>query len=276
MKHATIYLAAALLSVVCAWSIPVPTSAFAEDATPSLLADRNGDLVVVGAAFGDSITQGEGDFIPVGASVVSEPDNVSGQAGYPLRIEQRLGIPVHNLGRGGETVAYAGVYRFAALVPAQGADIVFISGGTNDIIFSQDPAEFTRSMQAMINIARGANITPVLITIPPMTPHRPESGQVEHYNRLLRELAAVNEIALADVYHAYANTCDLADCYLLNLPSGVHPNTAGYDVYAETVIAALLQIPLFAPDGPTQLETALGLAPGSVQTKADPVPAPST
>lgn len=249
------------------------TAAEESDSAP-LLADVNGDGQIIIAAFGDSITRGVGDSIPPGAYIVDHPDHPTGEAGYPARIEQYLHIPVTNLALPGETATDGGLYRFAATVPSQNADIIVIEEGTNDAINQAWSLDYYRTMQAMINIARASGKVPVLATIPPTCcNHAAMDLWIDQYNAVVYELAAVNEIPLADVNHAYSNTCNLGECYLLNLPEGVHPNNAGYTVYGEVVMATLLQIPLFAPDGPAQLEAALGLPPGTVQTKPDPVPA---
>jgi lysophospholipase L1-like esterase len=269
-KH---YLAVSLvaLALVC----PGRGQAEEESTAPaSVLVDVNGDGQINIAAFGDSITRGVGDSIPVGAYITDHPDHPSGEAGYPVRIEQYLHIPVTNLGYSGEAVTEGGVYRFAANVPSLNADIIVIAEGTNDTIIQAYTVEYYRDIQAMINIARASGKVPVLATIPPTCcSHASMNPWIDQFNGILRELAVINEITLADVNHAYSNTCYIGECYLLNLPEGVHPNNAGYGVYGEVVMASLLQIPLFAPDGAALLEAALGLPAGSVQTKPDPVAA---
>ena len=167
-----------------------------------------------------------------------------------------------------------GIYRFAANVPRVRPDIIFIAGGSNDAFSRVDPDELSRTYQAMINISVASGITPVLVNIPPSCCER--SGlelSTQQYNQRLAELARINNLALADVRHAFNNTCQGDDCDLLNLPEGLHPNTAGYDIMGEAVLAAALRINLFAPEGPATLETALNLPPGSVETVPDPAPA---
>ena len=244
-----------------------PLSAYAQD----LLSDVNGDGVVKIAAFGDSVTRGTGDYNSVGAYILNAL-NPSGEAGYPLRVERLLGVPVANLGQVGESCSDTGIYRFASVVPGLDADVVVISEGINDADSQTNPQWVYLALQAMINITRASGKTPVLATITPACCVSSTIGYwVTLYNPGIRELAVVNDIALADINHAYTNTCNAGNCYLLNLPEGLHPNSSGYDVSAEAVLAAMLGIPLFSPDGAAQLETALNLAPGSVITKPDPV-----
>lgn len=238
---------------------------------PSLLVDINGDQVVTIVAFGDSLTRGTGDFIPAGEDIEILSTS-SEEAGYPLRIEQRLGLSVLNRGDPGERLTENGLYRFAQIIPALRPDIVVISEGANDSFAGVDASRYFTYMQTAINIARALNITVVAGTIPtPCCNHSGISVFVSAYNQELRLASAVNNLRLADIQHAFQNTCRVGRCELLNLPEGLHPNIEGYDVMGETVIAALYGINLFAPDGPALLEQALALPPGSVRTRPDPV-----
>jgi lysophospholipase L1-like esterase len=242
-----------------------------------LIGDLNGDGIVQTDAFGDSITRGVGDFAAPG-EVVESASRPTGEAGYPLRLELLLGIPVSNLGVPGERLTTRGLVRFAQNQPSRRPDVVLISGGTNDAIDQLAQTDYQRSVQTMINIARATGTLPVLVGIPETCCEA--SGILENiraFNNTLATLAFVNEIALADVQHAYRNTCrGSSKCFLLNIPEGTHPNEAGYDVSAEVVIATLLNIDIFAPDGPSLLEQALALEPGSVKTIPDPTPVSTT
>ncbi len=269
----------------------VPT-AFAQEETPTetpeempteemevlelpepVIGDLNGDGVVQTDAFGDSITRGVGDFVSVGEEVesVGVP---SGEAGYPLRIELLLGIPVSNLGIPGERLATRGLVRFAESQPDRRPDVVIISGGSNDAIDQVPATDYQRSVQTMINIARATGTLPVLAGVPETCcEHSGLNAFIRPYNSVLRTLAAVNEIPFADIERGYLNTCGGdSDCFLLNRPEGLHPNETGYDVSAEVILASLLGIDIFAPDGPDLLAQALGLPAGSVQTVPDPAP----
>lgn len=239
-----------------------------------LLGDINGDGVVTIDAFGDSITRGVGDGTFPGDEV-EEASRPVGEAGYPLRLELALGLPVSNLGDPGERLSREGLVRFIESIPVRRPDIVIVSGGSNDAIDQINPSDFFRSVQTMINVARAAGVTPVLASAPPaccqasgFTPF------IEAYDRQFVDLAVINEVEIADVGRGYFNTCrDLETCFLLNRPEGLHPNSEGYDVSSEIIMATLLGIDLFAPDGPALLEQALGLPAGSVKTQPDDVPA---
>lgn len=264
-------------SIAAAQQTPVEP---AEDGvvTPAVLQDYNLDGRIDVAAFGDSITRGVGDFTPVGADdyVIFFPEE-NAEAGYPLRVERLVGVNVLNRGLPGEKLAEGGLERFIRTIVAERPDVAVISEGANDARTPTTFGAYFRLTQTMINVARAVNIQPVLMTIaPPCCNHSNLRGTVDQYNTLLRALANINEIPLADVSRGYANTCNLGNCYLFNLPEGLHPNTEGYDVIGEIVSATLLQINLFGPDGATLFAQATGILPTDVQTKPDPVVTPVT
>ena len=239
--------------------------------TDSILIDFNGNGVLEVDAFGDSITRGTGDFFPPGIEV-AEVFHPSGEAGYPLRVENALGIFVSNLGSPGERLTIGGIERFAELIPARRPDVVIISGGANDAILSVNPNFYFRTIQTLINIAEAVGSTPVLMTVTPQCCDRSGIAPgVQAYNAEMRSLSLINDIRLSDVARSFENTCQLSACDLLNIPEGLHPNNEGYNVMGETVAATLLGINLFAPEGPSMLEQALGLPSGSVITQPDPI-----
>ncbi len=234
----------------------------------SYLQDNNGNEVLDIVAFGDSITRGVGDFISSDSTVTELQRDVSGEAGYPLRVETILNISVSNSGVPGEVIVEQGVKRFASTIPSLNPDVVIISEGANDAIFLESSTAVFRSMQTMVNIAYAVGAQPVLATVTPSCCDRAGRNQfVDSYNREFRSLAAANGLPIADI-----NVCGGTNCVLLNRPEGLHPNIEGYDIMGETIIATLLRIDIFAPDGPMQLEQALNLPEGSVRTVPDPVP----
>lgn len=242
------------------------------DLSSSVLQDYNGNGAIEVAAFGDSIVRGVGDFTPQGArdQELTRPES---EAGFPLRIEQRLGVGVTNMGRPGELVLGNGVPRFINEVLPAAPDVVFIHEGNNDAHFYQDATEVWRGLQTMVNLAQLHNITPVLSTlVVPTADHQMQRPWAEEYSTQIRRLAVVNELPLADVNLAFKTTCEGEECHLLNLPDGLHPNTVGYDVMGEVMLAAALKIDLFKVDGAAQLENVLKLPAGSVMTKPDETP----
>lgn len=253
---------------------PAPDPDIELQETTSLLVDHNGDGQISIAAFGDSITRGVGDFISPDSSVDSVTVPPEGEAGYPLRVEQFLSLPVANLGIPGERLTTQGVFIFASEIPARRPDIVIISGGSNDAIDRISVSRFARAIQTTINIADAVGTKAVLATTPPVCCNRSGLQPIlDAYEAEWRTRAVVNELPLADVDRAYTNTCNRSNCSLLNRPEGLHPNITGYDVSGEVVTATLLGIDLLEPNGPATLEAMLGLVPGSVTTVPN---APST
>jgi lysophospholipase L1-like esterase len=60
------------------------------------------------------------------------------------------------------------------------------------------------------------------------------------YSTVVRELASVNDLTVADVEQRFITDCpDMSTCVHYNLPEGLHPNTSGYDAIAEVVKGAL-------------------------------------
>lgn len=277
-----------LVSVgTCLCSIGHPTQVFAQtpnQSSPgirpdflagSLLQDNNGSGALEVIALGDSLTRGIGDFTEPGLDFFT-PSELRGEAGYPLRIENLTGISVSNKGVPGEEFVATGFARFIQELYRQRPDVAIIMEGSNDAFHGFSEGTYFRSMQTIINIAHASGVTPVVLALPPACcDHTRSEFYIPFYNQDLQQLSTVNNTPFADLNHAFQNTCMLGSCFLLNLPEGLHPNSVGYDVIAENVLATLLNINLFAPDGPTTLEMALQLPPGSIKTIPDPAPAAS-
>ena len=88
-------------------------------------------------------------------------------------------------------------------------------------------------------------------------------------NAEMNQVAAEHGIRLADLDRAWKSTCDrLPECDLLS-SGGLHPNSQGYDVIAQVVLATLAGIDVFSPQGATELEKAYALPTGSVIVKRD-------
>lgn len=238
----------------------------------SLLQDFNGDGVISIVAFGDSITYGEGDFNSPD-STVSEANHPSRPSGYPLRVEGYLGVPVSNAGVSGEQLINVGLNRLIRILARNKPDIVLIMEGSNDARVPQGASAYHRAIQTAINVASALGIKVVIGTVPfTCCGHGFLEGPIDTYNPVLRALAPVNDLQLADVHHAFSNYCGGdRNCRVLNRPEGLHPNSLGYDIIGEAFTAALLKIDLFAPDGPTLLSQALGVPVTAINTPPDPV-----
>ncbi len=240
----------------------------------SLITDHDGDGSIEIDAFGDSITRGSGDTIPVG-ELNAEFPATNGKYGYPYRMETYLGLAVDNRGVSGEVISRAGLERFVSSMANATPDIIFIEGGANDANEGVSATEFTAALQTMINVAHLKDVQVVLHTTPPTCcDHGNLSSIVDGLMNVMRTLGSINGLPVADTNQAFKNICgDSEECYLLNLPEGLHPNITGYDIMGEVATATALKIDLLAPEGAAELEKALNLPPGSVKTKPTPVAA---
>lgn len=231
----------------------------------SVLKDVNGDGMVQISAFGDSITYGVGDGTQPGEVV--EVITESGVArGYPKRLATLLNILVRNAGIPGEELVAQGVYRIPQVVGNAELDTIVIMEGSNDSVLQIARGEYTRSLQTAINVARAAGKEVVVATLPPPTGvHESLAPITESYSTVVRDLALINNIALADVEALWYSACaDMRACDLYNQPEGLHPNTKGYTALAQIFAAALLGIDLLSPDGRAALAGALGVPVSSV------------
>lgn len=240
----------------------------------SLLVDRNGDETVSILAFGDSLTYGIGDGSAPGA-VVEEPPRDSSPAGYPRRVQQLTGVKVTNSGVPGEQLVADGSDRFVRALKSSSADIALIMEGTNDANLQVSLGSFRNFLQRTINAATALGRLPVVVSIPPPSGNRLSLRPfTDAFTREQERLAFFNKIPLADVARAFKTTCDKQDsCRLLNQPEGLHPNTLGYDVIAQTILATLYGIDIFSENGGQDLSAALGISPSDIKVKPD-LPAP--
>ena len=229
------------------------------------LSDLNNDGEVRILAFGDSVTFGVGDGTSIG-EFSAFPPVTDGSMGYPARVENILGVFVDNEGVPGEEVAMGGAERYVSLVQSSSADYFLIKEGTNDSIRILDRSVYSSIMQSLINVTRAMGREPILLTIPNSCCDRDGRQPItDGYSEEIITLGFINDVAVADVDRAWETTCiDQEECELYNIPDGIHPNTVGYDVMAQTVLSALLGIDIFQQDGAGLLEQALGLETGTV------------
>jgi lysophospholipase L1-like esterase len=212
-------------------------SAFAQGSAGQ---DVTGDGQVNILAFGDSITYGVGDGNSSGSYVESIEDS-GDPRGYPLRLSSSGSWLVTNAGVPGERLLNSGIERFADLVVGSDIDTIVFMMGTNDAIQRVSASEYRPAVQRLINVARAEGKQMVLNTVvPPTAINSSLLPYTNLYSTVLRDLGAINDLPVADVELRFLTMCpDLSTCTLLNIPEGIHPNTAGYDVMVELIRAAL-------------------------------------
>lgn len=183
------------------------------------------DKVIV--AFGDSITVGVGDS--------ARP------SGYPYRLEQMLApsfpsVVVLNRGVEGERTQ-SGVSRLSRVLAREQPDIVLIMEGINNI--GPDPiSSIAQDLLTMVQMVKADGAIPVIAALTPTSgSHQGKNGGVEALNILIRDIAVQEEIPFVDQYSAFTDTEDFT--LLLN-DDGLHPNSMGYQLMAETWLDGLL------------------------------------
>lgn len=172
-------------------------------------------------AFGDSITIGVG----------------SDTGGYPQKLSEMLNANskpsvVTNSGVGGENT-YEGIRRFDQVLAASPANFILIMEGANDIVVGLSVEATKFNLQAMIDKAKAANVTPLLSTLTPSDRNGSATLIPETWNPMITTLASSNGILLVDNYAATFPTWGA-----LNV-DGTHPNDSGYEIIANTWYTAL-------------------------------------
>lgn len=130
---------------------------------------------------------------------------------------------------------------------------------------------YRNNLQRAINAAIAQGIQPVIVTIPPPCCNRAALRPfTDSFTREQERLAFFNLVPIADVARAWKTTCvSQTACRLLNVPEGLHPNTLGYDVMAQTILATLYGVDIFAPGGAEELAGALGIGPEEIDVRPD-------
>jgi len=182
--------------------------------------------------------------------VVAFGDSITAADKWQKYIEQEYGIDIINAGVGGDSTRTA-MARFRQEVIYRSADIVFISLGTNDAAIDMEkhtPLEdYKENLRYFIDECKKAgvkvilNIPTPIVDEPYLTRHDPEpfleyggpNGLLSLYAEAAREVAVEKNVIYADINAAFLATDD----YTKYFPDGVHPNDAGYKLYADCVLA---------------------------------------
>jgi lysophospholipase L1-like esterase len=205
-------------------------------------------------AFGDSITAGRYSD-PVRSIIVD------GGIAYTTILEARLksryidqasSIVVVNEGEPGEAAHGGGVGRFRSTMVRHRPEIVLLMMGTNDILFPNGVELAIEALRQIITEAKSPefNARVVLATVAPqragVPPVRPFPQLVPVLNDRIRQLAAEQNVPLADVYNAMKDDLSLIG------QDNLHPTPAGMDVIAKVffdTIQANLEVPQPAARG---------------------------
>ena len=194
------------------------------------LEDIDGDGEIVILAFGDSITRGTGD----GSSANQAP---SGPAGYPVRLQESLGVTVINQGKPGEQTR-EGKVRLGQVLSSTAADYVILLEGANDILNGRDSQAFDNLVD-MVGMVFEAGAQPVMATLTPTccnheTTNPPE--RVEALSTRIRDFAKQQRLPVIDFLRTFVPVEGVPydeTSGLIHVPEGLHPTPTGYDVMAD-------------------------------------------
>lgn len=196
----------ATLLIACGGGGKTESSANAEQPAPTPTPTPKSKSIV---AIGDSIGTGFNIATP-----------------WPTRLNSTLNIPVDNNSVSGEQTGY-GLSIINGLLDDKKPTHVVILLGTNDAIRGSASAAIS-NLQSMVNTARGKNVIPVIVTLPPITRSSSENAKAAQISNGIKNL---QNAVVADA-RAALNSSHIAD--------GVHPNNEGQQIIAD-VIAQKIQ-----------------------------------
>jgi acyl-CoA thioesterase-1 len=179
------------------------------------------------AAFGDSITSGFGD-----------PKGI----GYPGRLESLLSgasnmpVTVINDGLFGETTG-EGLTRIGSVLQP-GVNVVLLMEGTNDVSAKVSIDTIVQNLDLMAEQAEAVGIQAVHATVIPRLPSAdtdPTNLVTSTLAGAIRDLAWRKSRALADPFEVFFYlTPNVFSQDYQGGPDRLHPNSAGYDLLAQT------------------------------------------
>jgi lysophospholipase L1-like esterase len=191
--------------------------------------------------FGDSLTAGVTLLgLPAGSAraVLTPVEGYVPKLAFLLQREFGEGIELINSGVPSEALE-RGIRRLQTETLIYQPDLVLLLQGVVDINVAAPPFIRARvTLREMVRIGKGRGATVILGTVPPLNPagfRVRDPNHVVEFNRLIRQVAEVEEVVLAD--HEAAFNGELS----LQGPDGLHPNDDGYRVMAETWMAAILR-----------------------------------
>jgi lysophospholipase L1-like esterase len=191
---------------------------------------------------------------------------------YSVRVQRALeaagsNLAVANQGIGGNSTRGA-MARFESDVLALNPRIVVLQFGINDAAVDVwqnppatsprvPPAEFAANLRQMVQTLRRRDTKVILMTTnriywsqvyldlygrAPYDVTDPEGFNrhlLDHYNHLIREVAAAEQVPLVDINAAYAAHPNPAE---LLLPDLLHPGDAGHELVAKLLVPVILKM----------------------------------
>lgn len=181
---------------------------------------------------------------PITLRILAFGDSLVGPTCYhPEVLDQLLNESVGhalviNEGRYGETIQQ-GTERLPTVLDIHsGLGYLYLLEGANDLHdWKNTPlADMRTCLRQMIHQAEGASVRPVLLTLPPRTRQALLDDRTppttEQWNAALRQMAAEDNIACADLYEAFLAE---PDWETLLLEDGLHMSEPGWNLAAQVL-----------------------------------------
>jgi lysophospholipase L1-like esterase len=187
----------------------------------------NNDPSVV-VAIGDSITFGKHD-----RGLETCDHEYRNTVGFCPRLQALTGKTVGNEGECGET-SYGGLDKIDSVLLRWRPGVVLIDYSPNDLPYGVNAT--IANLRGMITAARANKTVPVLGTlVPAVGDHAGWEPFIVALNARILVLCDVEGLSCADHYKAFVNDPGFQESpYALLDADGLHPNSAGYDLMAET------------------------------------------
>jgi len=187
--------------------------------------DNDPSIVV---AIGDSITFGNHD------NGIDSCDEMYREIhGFCPRLEGLTGKTVINQGECGEKSA-GGLDRIGDVLAAYRPGVILIDYSPNDVFEGSNAV--IGNLREMIAIARENKTVPILGTlVPAVGEHEGWMPFIKDLNTKILALCEEEDVPCADHFRAFVNDASYQEMpYSLLDTDGLHPNSAGYELMAET------------------------------------------
>jgi lysophospholipase L1-like esterase len=195
--------------------------------------DNDPSIVV---ALGDSITFGIFD-----TGVDSCNESFRSTAGFCPRLAGLADKTVINQGVCGEQSS-GGLARIDDVLATYKPAVVLIDYSPNDIFAGSEAA--ISNLREMISRARANKTVPILGTlVPAVGEHEGWEPFIETLNPKILALCKEEDVECADHHKAFVNDSAYKEMpYALLSADGLHPNSAGYELMAETWRERLMRV----------------------------------
>ncbi|MFO7552899.1 MAG: GDSL-type esterase/lipase family protein [Haliea sp.] len=177
--------------------------------------------------------------LPPGSVVLAFGDSVTWGTGagrgedFPSLLAERSGWQVVNAGVPGDTAA-AARERIEGLLRQHDPALVIVGLGGNDFLRKRPDADVEADLRAILRRVQDHGAIPVLVAVPRLSLLRASVGALKDAPLYARLAEAQGVLLVPDVFSGVLSQESLrADT--------IHPNKAGYEVFAEELAAALRQ-----------------------------------